>query len=209
MTPARIFCIGRNYVTHARELGNEIPATPVLFMKPASALLEAGAPIVIPPDRGALHYEAELVILVGRSGRVAREADADAFVGGLGLGLDLTLRDLQARLKQAGLPWELSKAFDGSATVTPCVRYAPEAMDLTDLTYTCHVNGELRQQGHTAHLIFPVRRLLLEISLSWALIPGDLIYTGTPAGVGPLAPGDTIAVASDLIGAAAWQVEGA
>ncbi|MCA9981544.1 MAG: fumarylacetoacetate hydrolase family protein [Anaerolineales bacterium] len=201
--PQRIFCIGRNYAEHIAELQNERPSAPVIFMKPASSLLAEGQVIPRPTHGRDLQFEAELVVLIGQSGaNVAPEA-ALSLVAGVSLGLDLTLRDVQSRLKAKGLPWEVAKAFDGSAPVGAFV--PPTAVGvLDDFRVQCLVNGEVRQEGHTAQMLFPVAELITAVSRVWALLPGDLIYTGTPAGVGPLNPGDEVVVTAVGLGSFGW-----
>ena len=160
---ARIFCIGRNYVEHLKELANPLPRAPLIFMKPCSSLVAPGEPIQFPRHGRELHHEAELVVRIGRGGRVAAPQQAPDFVDGITLGLDLTLRDVQQRLKQNGLPWEAAKAFDQSAPLGSFIDYRP-AIDLGDIRFTCRVNGEPKQTGHTRNMIFPVAGLLVELS---------------------------------------------
>ena len=157
MPANRIFCIGKNYAEHVAELahlGHSPDGDCVVFMKPASCLVEEGQPIVLPRDRGAVHHEAELVIELTGGGRDIPENEALDCVAGMTLGLDLTLRDLQTALKSNGKPWELAKAFDGSAPMGAVKPYLEQ--DLQDIRFTCHVNGQLRQQGHTRDMLFPV-----------------------------------------------------
>jgi 2-keto-4-pentenoate hydratase/2-oxohepta-3-ene-1,7-dioic acid hydratase in catechol pathway len=205
-TPQRIFCIGRNYRAHIAELDHDLPVEPVVFCKPATCLVPVGAPVPVPRHGKNFHYETELVVLVGQEGRPATVAEANGFVAGLSLGLDLTLRDVQQELTKKGLPWELSKAFDHSAPIGTFVTYDPRTMDLAAIDFTCHVNNTLKQQGHTKDMIFSVETLLMALAKVWALLPGDLIYTGTPAGVGPLQSGDTIGIQSKTIGTFAWKI---
>ena len=200
---ARIFCIGRNYVEHIRELGHPEDGDCVVFMKPASCLVTAGQAIALPVGRGAVHHEAELVIRIGQTGQRISSDSAATFIDAMGLGLDLTLRDEQNRLRQAGKPWELAKAFDHAAPLGPLTPW-DGAPALDDIAFECHVNGELRQRGHTAHMLFSVERIISILSQTWMLQPGDLIYTGTPAGVGPLAPGDHVKLSSDVLESAEW-----
>ena len=205
MPANRIFCIGKNYAEHVAELahlGHSPDGDCVVFMKPASCLVEEGQPIVLPRDRGAVHHEAELVIELTGGGRDIPEDEALDCVAGMTLGLDLTLRDLQTALKSNGKPWELAKAFDGSAPMGAVKPYLEQ--DLQDIRFTCHVNGQLRQQGHTRDMLFPVARQIHILSQTWALEPGDLLYTGTPKGVGPLVPGDEIVLPAARLGAFAW-----
>lgn len=186
MNPTRIFCIGKNYAEHVQELahlGHAPDGDCVVFMKPASCIVPVGAPLKLPRDAGSVHHEAELVLRL----------DARGAVSHLALGLDLTLRDLQTALKNKGKPWELAKSFDGAA---PLGAWTPHrAADLQALEFTCHVNGTLRQHAKTRDMLFPVARMLEILKKSWAPLEGDIIYTGTPAGVGPLAPGDRIELA--------------
>lgn len=195
----RIFCIGRNYAAHAAELGNEIPSEPVVFMKPATAIVPTGEIIRLPQDRGSVQHEAELVLLIGSDGGTGIDA-----IAGISLGLDLTLRDEQARLKRNGLPWELAKAFDGSA---PLGEFAPPPSDFNHIEFNCMVNGQTRQHGDTRNLLFPIPRLLTFLAGRFRLLHGDLVFTGTPEGVAPLRPGDHVELASRSIGRFGWQCE--
>lgn len=199
----RIFCIGRNYAAHVRELGHAEDGECVVFMKPASCIVPVGEPLVLPRDQGAVHYEAEMTVLLTGGGRDIPEAEAIECIAGLGLGIDLTLRDLQARLREKGAPWERCKSFDGAAPLGEWQPYLDQ--DLQALHYSCHVNGTLRQHADTAQMLFPVTRIIHLLSSRWALLPGDIIYTGTPAGVGALQPGDTITLDGDGLGSAEWQ----
>src|SRR5512146_1850275 len=202
--PRRIFCVGRNYAEHAKEMGNALPPEPVIFMKPVTSLVREGEKLVLPRGRGSVHHEMELVLAVGREAKDATPETALSLLAGVTLGLDLTLRDEQARLKQAGAPWELAKAFDGSAAVgrfSPApVRFDPQALDML-----CTVNGQVRQAGNTRDMLFPVATIIAFLSTRWRLLPGDLIYTGTPSGVGPLRPADRIEISSPALGTFAWD----
>ena len=206
-TPQRIFCVGRNYAEHAKELGNLIPApgsTPIIFMKPVTSLVTEGAPLVLPRGVGSVHHEMELVLILGRGGKDVAAASALESLAGVSLGLDLTLRDEQARLKQSGSPWELAKAFDYSAALgrfTPC----PGAFDPQAVDMRCAVAGELRQQANTREMLFNIPTIIAFLSSRWRLLPGDLIYTGTPSGVGPLQAGERIEISSPQIGSFAWD----
>ena len=202
----RIFCIGQNYAAHAREMGRSpAPPTdpPVVFMKPSTSLVPAGGP-PIPWPRGdsSLHFETELVVGVGRAGHPADEADAVGFIEGFTLGFDLTLRDLQARLKAAGQPWERAKAFDHSALCGELVR-----VPLQRFTFTGAINGALRQSGDTGDLLYSIPRLLVDLGRVWRLLPGDLVFTGTPAGVGALAPGDSLTAECPALGCFTWRMQ--
>lgn len=200
----RIFCIGRNYAEHAREMGAPRPAQPVVFMKPATSLVRDGGPLRLPQGQGSVHHEMELVVAVGREGAAVASREALEHVAGVTLGIDLTLRELQSRLKQAGQPWELSKAFEGSAPVGEFVDWSGQ-FDIQNIEMRCAVNDALRQQGNTRDMLFPVAEIIAFLSHHWRLLPGDLIFTGTPAGVGPLAAGDRIEISSPQIGRFAWQ----
>lgn len=193
----RIFCIGRNYAAHAAELGNDVPGEPVVFMKPPSAIVHTGSPIPLPRNRGSVHHEAELVLLVGRD-----HAHDVEDIAGIALGLDLTLRDEQARLKAAGLPWELAKAFDASA---PLGSFAPLSMDIVELAFECRVNGVRRQLGEVRNMLFPAAQLLSFLSGRFDLRRGDLVFTGTPEGVGPLQVGDYVELFAESLGRHGWH----
>lgn len=201
----RIFCVGRNYAKHAKEMGVSRPAEPVVFMKPASALVPEGQPLVLPKGQGSVHHEMELVVAVGCEGRDIAPSEALGHVAGMTLGIDLTLRDLQGRLKQAGQPWERSKSFDGSAPIGTFVPYSAES-DIQAIEMRCSVSGALRQQGNTRNMLFPVTEIVTFLSRFWRLMPGDLIFTGTPAGVGPLSAGDRVEIESPQIGRFTWKV---
>lgn len=202
MRPGRIFCVGRNYADHIHELGHTADGDCLIFMKPVSAIVEAGERIVLPRDRGAVHHEAEMTVLLTGGGRDIPEDQALETVAGIGLGLDLTLRDVQTDLKRRGAPWELAKAFDGAAPLGEWQPYLDQ--DLQTLTFELRVNGEVRQRGDTAHMLFPVARLIHLLSRSWALEPGDVIFTGSPAGVGPLHAGDEIQLSGAGLGEHRW-----
>ncbi|TQF72748.1 fumarylacetoacetate hydrolase family protein [Pseudoalteromonas luteoviolacea] len=183
-------CIGRNYVAHAKELNNPIPSNPLLFMKPASALCDFGPEICIDQSKGEHHYEAELVLLVGNL-IDSDSAEPLRHVCGVGLGLDLTLRELQTQLKEKGHPWETAKAFDGSGCITPFLPVSEDILS-TEMTYQFWQNEVLKQQGKSANMIFNLETLLKEITQFFTLYPGDIVMTGTPEGVGPLGAGDQL-----------------
>jgi 2-keto-4-pentenoate hydratase/2-oxohepta-3-ene-1,7-dioic acid hydratase in catechol pathway len=199
----RIFCIGRNYAEHVRELGNTPDDACLVFMKPASCIVPVGEPVRLPRDRGAVHHEAELVLMLTGGGSDIPAEHALDNVAAITLGLDLTLRDLQNELKKKGAPWELSKAFDYAAPLGDWVAY--QEQDLQALEFSCSINGQTRQQGRTADMLFTVPRLIHILSRTWSLEPGDIVYTGTPAGVGPLQPGDRIELASADVGRYRWN----
>jgi len=201
----RVFCIGRNYVEHVQELSNAIPEKPVIFIKPVTCLIGPGEKIHFPKHGRELHHEVEIVVKISREGRVVRDKEALSFVSGVTVGLDLTLRDVQADLKKKGLPWEIAKAFDQSAPVGDFVPY-DTSVDLNNISFGCKVNGIERQRGNSKDMIFSIPRLLVELSKIWLLRPGDLIYTGTPSGVGPLKIGDIIEIESNLTGSFSWDI---
>lgn len=187
----KVVCVGRNYAAHARELNNPVPETPILFLKPRPAIVPLAPSFAIPAGRGECHHETEIALLLGRTLRNASEDEAREAIAGIGLGLDLTLRDLQNELKQKGHPWEVAKAFDGACPLSPF--QAPAVFpDLTDVRFTLQVNGVERQSGHSADMITPMLKLLSHISTIFTLEPGDVVLTGTPAGVAALKSGDEL-----------------
>lgn len=202
---ARVFCIGRNYAEHVKEMGAPKPAEPVMFMKPATSLVPEGEPLALPQGQGSVHHEMELVVAIGREGRDIAREQALTCVAGVTLGIDLTLRDLQSRLKRVGQPWERAKSFDGSAPIGKFTVWSGQ-MDIQNIEMRCTVNGVPRQQGNTRDMLFPVAEIIAFLSRHWRLLPGDLIFTGTPAGVGPLASGDRITLESPQIGGFSWNV---
>ena len=202
---ARVFCIGRNYAEHVKEMSAPKSAKPVVFMKPATSLVVEGQPLVLPKDQGSVHHEMELVVAIGGEGKDIPPARALDYVAGVTLGIDLTLRDLQSQLKQAGQPWELAKSFDGCAPIGTFVAWSASA-DIQNIEMSCSVNSMLRQRGNTRDMLFPVAEIIAFLSCHWRLLPGDLIFTGTPAGVGPLEAGDQIQIESPQIGNFSWQV---
>lgn len=201
----RVFCVGMNYLAHIRELNNSIPGSPVIFMKPSSSLVPPGNPIAFPRHGQELHYETEVVVLIGKEGRPTTADEARKAIGGLTLGLDMTLRDLQLSLRPQGHPWELCKAFENSAPVGNFTPYSSE-IDLEDLGFTGMVNDQVKQRGNTSDLVFSITTLIQYLAGVWALQPGDLIYTGTPVGVGPVFKGDRIKVEAPWCGGFEWIV---
>lgn len=193
----RIFCVGRNYAAHAREMGNDDRDPPFFFTKPADAVVDDGATIPYPALTQNLHHEAELVVAIGTGGADIAEADALSHVWGYAVGNDLTRRDLQGEAKKAGRPWDWGKAFDRSAICGPIRRGAHPLSG----AITASVNGVEKQRGDLADMIWSVPEIIAACSASVRLEPGDLIYTGTPAGVGPLQRGDTCVVEIDGLGA--------
>jgi 5-carboxymethyl-2-hydroxymuconate isomerase len=195
----KIICVARNYAAHARELGNPVPDQAVLFMKPASSILPSGGTIVIPPYSNECHFEIELAVLIERTGKEVAEATALDYVAGYGVAIDLTLRDVQNAQKEKGLPWEIAKGFD---TACPLSEFTPadRVTDVQQLRLQLKLNGELRQDGTTADMLRPVARLVSEASHYFTLERGDVILTGTPAGVGQLKSGDLIEATIDQLG---------
>ena len=185
----KIFCVGRNYAAHAKELGNAVPEAPVIFMKPDTAVLTKGEDFVYPSFTSDLHYEIELVLRIGKTAKNISAANALSCVDAITVGIDFTARDVQADLKAKGLPWEKAKAWDHSAIVG---EWKPFNTDGADIMFSLTKNGQTAQSGTTQDMIYSFETLLEHISGYFTLSPGDLIYTGTPAGVGPCLPGDTL-----------------
>jgi len=195
----KILCIGRNYAEHIRELGNEAPDAPVIFMKPASSVIGNGGTIVIPSYSHDCHHEAELALLIGREGKDIPQENALEHVAGYGVAIDLTLRDVQAEQKKKGLPWEIAKGFD---TACPLSVFVPAGSvgDPQDLRIRLSVNGTPRQDGSTDMMIHTVAAIISHMSVIFTLEPGDVILTGTPAGVGPLRSGDDVVAEISRVG---------
>jgi 5-carboxymethyl-2-hydroxymuconate isomerase len=187
----KIICLARNYAEHARELGNETPAAPVLFMKPASSVIGDGDTVRIPAYSQECHYEVELAVLIGTQARNVTADKALEHVAGYGVSIDMTLRDVQNQLKAKGLPWEIAKGFD---TACPLSDFVPAGAvaDPHNLNLKLAVNGEARQNGSSADMINRVPQIIAHISGIFTLEPGDVILTGTPAGVGRVAAGDVM-----------------
>ena len=192
-----IYCIGRNYVDHIAELKNEAPTEPVVFMKPNNSILHNGATIRLPAYSQSVHYECELVLLIGKDSDDVNGDDLNEIIAGYGIGLDLTARDVQSRLKEKGLPWTKAKGFRGAACVSDFIA-ADKLVEPQDCAFTFQVNGETRQQGQTSLMIYPINAILRELAESYGLKAGDVVFTGTPAGVGELHSGDKLAL--DLAG---------
>ena len=188
----RIFCVGRNYADHAREMGHDPDREPpFFFMKPASAIVSDGTNFRYPPASSDVHYEIELVVALASGGADIKAEDANKLIYGYGVGLDMTRRDLQGQAKKMGRPWESGKAFDGSAPCSEIVR-TEETGYPTQGTVQLSVNGEIKQKGDLADLIWSVAETIACLSTLFTLQPGDLIFTGTPAGVGAVVRGDTL-----------------
>lgn len=195
----KIVCLGRNYVEHIRELGNEIPDQPVLFIKPATSIIRAGEKIRIPDYSSDCHHEVELAVLIGREARRVTEDEAMPLVAGYGVAIDLTLRDVQAKQKAKGLPWEIAKGFD---TACPLSDFVPagQIKDPHALRLLLSVNGETRQDGSTAQMMRQIPRIISEVSYYFTLQPGDILLTGTPAGVGPIRSSDRVVAEIEQVG---------
>ncbi|HQK98713.1 MAG TPA: fumarylacetoacetate hydrolase family protein [Bacteroidia bacterium] len=187
----KIICVGRNYAAHAKELNNAVEEEPVIFMKPETALIPSKFPFFYPEFSTDIHYETELVIKINRIGKNISEKFAHRYYDEVSLGIDFTARDLQSKLKAKGLPWERAKAFDGSAPVGDFIPLK-DAGNIDDLHFTLLVNDEVRQSGHSANMIFTVDKIIAFVSTFVTLKKGDLIFTGTPEGVGPVKPGDKL-----------------
>ncbi len=187
----KIFCVGRNYAEHAKELGNEVPEEPVIFMKPKSALLQPHTPFYYPEFSNELHYEVELVLRISKNGKYIPENQADKYFDAISVGIDFTARDIQAELKKKGLPWEKAKAWDNSAIIGKWVD-ANATLKQKQIHFSLLKNGEAVQKGDSNYMIFSFQQIIANISNYFSLNIGDLIYTGTPAGVGECVVGDLL-----------------
>lgn len=201
-----IFCIGRNYAAHIAELGNKPADDPVVFLKPTSAL-NTSAAIHLPSHSSDVHYETELVLLMGQGGKNIREEDALRHIAGVGIGLDLTARDIQTNAKAAGLPWAVAKGFDDAATVSEFVPTA-SIRDWGTLTFEMALNGQTRQRGDIRHMLYNVPFIVAHLSRIFTLQAGDLVFTGTPEGVGALSNGDRVDMALTTLVAHTVTVHG-
>ena len=196
--PSRVFCVGANYKKHVEEMGLPGRESPFYFMKPREALIQGNGSSVVdvdyPSQTKELDYEVELVVLVGKYGAMVPQEKALEFVSGLGVGIDFTRRDIQRKLRDKNQPWELSKAFEQSAPLGPFI--SPEKISSSilslELDISLSVNGKIKQQANTRDMIFSVSEIISDLSAFFTLLPGDLIFTGTPEGVGPVFPGDVL-----------------
>ena len=186
----KIICIGRNYAEHAKELGNEIPENPVIFMKLDTAVLKKGSDFYIPEFSDDVHYELEVVLKISKGGKYIQEEKASNYFEEIGLGIDFTARDLQSQLKAKGLPWELAKGFDGSAVVSEF--YKKSDFDMRNLSFSLMKNKEKVQDGNTSMMIFSPEKIIAFVSQYFTLKTGDLIFTGTPKGVGKVEENDIL-----------------
>ena len=187
----KIICIGRNYVNHAKELGNAIASEPVFFLKPDTAISPKGHPFFIPDFTNNVHYEVELVIKINRLGKHIEEQFAHKYYSEIGLGIDFTARDIQEEVKAKGLPWERAKGFDGSAVISRTF-INKEELDINNIGFSLSKNGDSVQEGNSKDMLFNFDKIIAYISQFYTLKIGDLIYTGTPAGVGQVANGDVL-----------------
>lgn len=186
----KIFCIGRNYADHAKELDNQIPDEPIVFMKPKSALVQNHTPFYYPEFTNELHYEVEIVLRINKNGKYVQPRNAKNYYNSVSVGIDFTARDLQNELKDNGLPWEKSKAFDNSAAIGTLVDV--NGLDINNINFSLKKNGEVVQSANTGDMIFKVDDIISHISGFFSLNIGDLIFTGTPAGVGECVVGDKL-----------------
>ena len=188
----KILCIGRNYIDHAKELNNPVPENPVFFLKPDTALIRRNRPFYYPDFSSDIHYECELVVKINKLGKNIQKKFAHTYYDEIGIGIDFTARDLQGKAKAKGLPWEIAKAFDGAAPLSMDFIHKKEFPDLNKIEFHLDKNGETVQQGSSADMIFNIDDLIVYLSKFLTLKTGDLIFTGTPAGVGPVQIGDKL-----------------
>lgn len=184
----KIFCIGRNYVDHAKELNNPIPSEPLVFMKPPTAILRANKPFYHPDFSDNIHYEVELVLKIDKNGKCVNEKFASSYYSSIALGIDFTARDIQAKCKEKGHPWEKAKGFDNSAVLS---EFYPLDND-NPVKFSMKKNGETVQKGNSDDMIFDFNKLIIHLTTYFTLQQGDIIYTGTPAGVGKIEIGDIL-----------------
>ncbi|MEX0608534.1 MAG: fumarylacetoacetate hydrolase family protein [Balneolaceae bacterium] len=188
-----IYCIGRNYADHAKELKNAVPTSPVVFIKPVGTICYNDAEISLPPESKEVHFEAELVVAISKSGKNIPTFSALDYVAGYGVGIDFTARDFQQAAKEKGLPWAIAKGFDQFAPISDFIK-AKEIENPNNLDLKLFLNSFIKQHGNTSEMIFPVDYLISFLSTIFTLHPGDLIFTGTPSGVGPVKSGDRLEV---------------
>lgn len=187
----KIICIGRNYIKHAKELNNPIPSEPIFFIKPESAILQNNAPFIYPKFSNNIHYELEIVVKISKLAKKISQASAQDYFNELGLGIDFTARDIQEKLKQKGHPWERAKAFDGSAPISSFIN-KKKFPNLNAINFHLDISNKTVQQGNSKNMIFSINKLITDASQFFTLCPGDLIFTGTPEGVGPIQVGDKL-----------------
>ncbi|MFN3839941.1 MAG: fumarylacetoacetate hydrolase family protein [Cyclobacteriaceae bacterium] len=189
----RIFAIGRNYVEHIQELNNERPDEPVIFTKPDTALLKNNEPFYYPGFSTDIHHEVELVLRISKEGKNIQEKFAGKYFDSIGIGIDFTARDLQTKAKEKGLPWDIAKGFNGSAPISDKFIPVSSFKNLSNINFRLTVDGQLKQQGNTGLMIFSFDYIIAYLSKFFTLRTGDLIFTGTPKGVGPVKPGNVLA----------------
>ena len=188
----RIFAIGRNYIEHIKELNNEKPDEPVIFTKPDTAILRSNSPFYYPDFSKDIHYEVELVLRICKEGKNIEDKFAQRYFDAIGVGIDFTARDLQQKAKEKGLPWDIAKGFNGSAPLSDKFIPIGEFRNLKDINFSLQVDGVLKQQGNTSLMIFDFENIISYLSRFFTLRKGDLIFTGTPKGVGPVTVGNTL-----------------
>lgn len=186
----KIIAIGRNYTAHIEELNNEKPSEPVIFMKPDTAVLRNNAPFYYPEFSKDVHFEVEILVKINREGKFIQEKFAQKYYDEIGIGIDFTARDVQSKLKEKGLPWDKAKGFNGAAPISDFVK--KEDFDLTNLNFSLTQNGEEKQQGNTKLMLYTIDEIIAYVSQYFTLKKGDIIFTGTPKGVGPVAIGDKL-----------------
>lgn len=187
----KIFCIGRNYADHAKEMGNKISDEPIIFMKPKSALVQGHTPFYYPEFTNDLHYEGELVLRISKNGKYIQEKHASNYYNGISVGIDFTARDIQDQLKENGLPWEKAKSFDNSAAVGKFIDIGP-SFDKKNINFSLAKNKEIVQKANSSAMVFSIDRIVSNISNYFSINIGDLIFTGTPAGTGECIVGDLL-----------------
>lgn len=188
----RIFAIGRNYVEHIQELNNEKPDEPVIFSKPDTAIIRNNGPFYYPDFSKDVHHEVELVLRICKEGKNIQEKFASKYYDSIGVGIDFTARDLQQKAKEKGLPWDIAKGFNGSAPISDRFLPVSDIKDMKNVNFSLKINGELKQQGNTSLMLFGFDYIVSYLSRFFTLRTGDLIFTGTPKGVGPVKVGDTL-----------------
>jgi acylpyruvate hydrolase len=189
----RIFAIGRNYAEHIKELNNERPDEPVIFTKPDTAVIRNNAPFYYPEFSKDIHHEVELVLRISKEGKNIQDKFASKYYDAIGVGIDFTARDLQQKAKEKGLPWDIAKGFNGSAPISDKFLLVSDFKDLKNINFSLSINGEVRQQGNTSLMLFNFDYIIAYLSKFFTLRTGDLIFTGTPKGVGPVKVGDRLA----------------
>lgn len=202
----KIVCVGQNYAAHIKEMNSKKTGDPVLFLKPSTALIKEGTKIVLPAFSHEVHHEVELALLVGKKAKNVSADQWQNYITGAGIALDLTLRDLQRQAKDRGLPWSVSKGFDGAC---PISSFLPlnEVVNIQNLDITLTVNGEIRQKGNTADMIWNIAELIAYITTVFTLLPGDIVLTGTPAGVSKLEHGDVLDASITHLGRIYFEVQ--